>query len=71
LLRDWALSEVGLARLEFYVEPSNVASRALAARLGCQFEEILPSDAPTQGARRDVTLYTLTGKQWWTETQYR
>jgi RimJ/RimL family protein N-acetyltransferase len=59
LLCDWALSDVGLARLEFYVEPSNVASKALAARLGCQFEGILRSKALIQGTRRDMALYAL------------
>jgi Acetyltransferase (GNAT) domain len=38
LLCDWAMTDVGLARLEFYLEPSTIASRAVAARLGYQFE---------------------------------
>jgi RimJ/RimL family protein N-acetyltransferase len=59
LLCHWALTEVGLARLEFYVEPSNVPSRAVAARLGCQFEGILHSKALIQGTRRDMALYAL------------
>lgn len=59
LLCDWAMTDVGLARLEFYVEPSNVASRAVAARLGCQFEGVLRSKALIQGTRRDMTLYAL------------
>ena len=59
LLCDWAMTDVGLARLEFYVEPSNVASRAVAARLGCQFEGVLRSKALIQGTRRDMALYAL------------
>jgi [ribosomal protein S5]-alanine N-acetyltransferase len=59
LLCDWAMREVGFARLEFYVEPSNVASRAVAARLGCQFEGVLRSKALIQGSRRDMALYAL------------
>lgn len=59
LLCDWALNEVGLARLEFYVEPSNVASRAVAARLGCQLEGTLRSKALIRGSRRDMALYAL------------
>lgn len=59
LLCDWALTDVGLARLEFYVEPSNVASRALADRLGCQFEGVLRSKALIRGTRRDMALYAL------------
>lgn len=59
LLCEWALTDLGLARLEFYVEPSNVVSRAVAARLGCQFEGILRSKALIQGTRRDMALYAL------------
>ena len=59
LLCDWAMTDVGLARLEFYVEPSNVASRAVAARLGCQFEGVLRSKALIQGTRRNMALYAL------------
>lgn len=59
LLCDWALTGLGLARLELYIEPSNVASRAVAARLGCQLEGILRSKALIHGTRRDMALYAL------------
>jgi RimJ/RimL family protein N-acetyltransferase len=59
LLCDWAFSDVGLARLEFYIEPANVASRALASRLDCQFEGTLRSKALMHGTRRDMALYAL------------
>ena len=59
LLCDWALTDVGLARLEFYIEPSNVASRAVATRLGCQFEGVLRSKALIQGTRRDMALHAI------------
>jgi RimJ/RimL family protein N-acetyltransferase len=59
LLCDWAMTEVGLARLEFYIEPSNSASRAVATRLGGQFEGILRSKAVIRGTRRDMALYAL------------
>lgn len=59
LLCHWALNDVGVARLEFYVEPSNLASRALTSRLGCQFEGVLHSKALIQGTRRDMALYAL------------
>ncbi len=61
LLCDWALTDLGLVRLEFYIEPSNVASRALAARLGAQFEGVLRSKALIRGTRRDMALYSLLG----------
>jgi ribosomal-protein-alanine N-acetyltransferase len=59
LLCDWALSDLGLARLEFYIEPANAASRAVAARLGCQLEGTLRSKSLIQGTRRDIALYAL------------
>jgi RimJ/RimL family protein N-acetyltransferase len=59
LLCDWALADLGFARLEFYIEPSNAASRAVAAQLGCQFEGILRSKALIHCTRRDMALYAL------------
>jgi RimJ/RimL family protein N-acetyltransferase len=59
LLCDWALRDLGLARLEFYIEPSNTASRAVAERLGCELEGVLRSKALIQGVRRDMALYAL------------
>ena len=59
LLCDWALREVGLFRLEFYIEPMNTASRAVADRLGCQLEGVLRGKALIQGTRRDMALYSL------------
>lgn len=59
LLCDWALADVGLARLEFYIEPPNVASRAVASQLGCQFEGVLRSKALIHCTRRDMALYAL------------
>ena len=59
LLADWALSEGGLARLEFYVEPGNLASRRMVERLGCRPEGVLRSKALVRGTRRDMILYAL------------
>lgn len=61
LLCDWALTDLGLARLEFYIEPTNAASRAVAERLGCQLEGILRSKSVRRGTRRDFALYALLG----------
>ena len=59
LLCEWALTDLGLARLEFYIEPENTVSRAVAERLGCQLEGILRSKSVIRGTRRDVALYAL------------
>lgn len=61
LLCDWAFKELGFARLEFYIEPTNAASRAVATRLGCELEGILRSKSLIQGTRRDFALYALLG----------
>ncbi len=61
LLCDWALEDLGFARLEFYIEPTNAASRAVATRLGCELEGILRSKSWIQRTRRDVALYALLG----------
>jgi RimJ/RimL family protein N-acetyltransferase len=59
LLCDWALTDVGLARLEFYIEPANAPSRAVAERVGAQLEGILRSKTVIRGVRRDMALYAL------------
>lgn len=59
ILCDWALGGLGLARLELYIEPANAASRAVAARLGGEFEGVLRSKALIGGTRRDMALYAL------------
>ena len=59
LLCDWALNAIGFARLEFYIEPENAASRAVALHLGCQREGILRSKSLIRGSRRDFALYAL------------
>lgn len=59
LLCDWAFADLGLARLEFYIEPANRGSRAVTERLNCQYEGILRSKSLIQGIRRDMALYAL------------
>lgn len=59
LLSDWALADGGLARVEILVDPENIASRAVAERLGCDFEGILRSKVLHKGQRRDLAVYAL------------
>lgn len=59
LLADFALSRGGLERVEFYVEPGNIASCRVAERLGCQQEGVLRRKALIAGKRRDMILYAL------------
>jgi RimJ/RimL family protein N-acetyltransferase len=59
LLCDWALADGGLARVEICVDPENGASRAVAERLGCDFEGIFRSKVLHRGQRRDLAVYAL------------
>ncbi len=55
LASDWALDDIGLARVTLYIEPSNEASRRTAARVGFR-EEALLRDWETydDGATHDM-----------------
>lgn len=59
LLADWAFGQIGLARLELYIEPENTASIKVAARAGCEREGLLRRKAIVRGERRDMLLYAL------------
>jgi RimJ/RimL family protein N-acetyltransferase len=59
LICDWAFTEVGFRRLEFYIEPSNVASCAVAERLGAVREELFPEKEIIRGTPRDIARYAL------------
>jgi len=55
ILCEWAFREIGMSRLEFYIETENAASRAVAERVGCRQEGLLR----TRGSRGDVVVYAL------------
>lgn len=57
LVRDWAFTELDLARIELLIDPDNVASRAVAERVGCVAEGVLRSRTLHRGVRRDLVLY--------------
>lgn len=59
LLSDWAFTELGLQRLEFFIEPENVASCAVAERLGAVREELFPDKEVIRGTSRDIARYAL------------
>lgn len=54
---DWLLAEGGVARLEAYIEPSNVASIQVAQRAGFEREGLMRSFVPVGSRRADVLLY--------------
>ncbi len=59
LLCAFAFDELGVERIELWIEPENEASRRLAERVGFRSEGLLRSFMPVQGIRRDMLMYSL------------
>jgi RimJ/RimL family protein N-acetyltransferase len=57
LLVGWALGQLGLMRLEMFIEPENVASQRVAERCGFVREGLLRSRWVSKGRRRDSVVY--------------
>jgi RimJ/RimL family protein N-acetyltransferase len=55
----WALGELGIPRLELWVEPWNVASVRTAEHAGFRLEGLLRSWQAVDGERRDMYGYSL------------
>jgi ribosomal-protein-serine acetyltransferase len=59
VLIDYALRERGLSRVEWHCRPDNVASSAVARRLGMRLEGTLRSSYPWRGERHDMEIWAL------------
>jgi [ribosomal protein S5]-alanine N-acetyltransferase len=59
LLSRWALAQPGIARLQLWTVPENVASQRVAERSGFQREGVLRSYAEVDGRRVDAVFYSL------------
>jgi orotate phosphoribosyltransferase len=59
LISAWALDHLGLARLEMFIEPENVASQRVAERSGYVREGLLRSHWLNKGRRTDSIVYGL------------
>jgi RimJ/RimL family protein N-acetyltransferase len=59
LLCRWGFDEVLIARIEWYAEVGNVASRRVAEKVGFVFEGTLRSRLRHRGERRDAWLAAL------------
>jgi len=59
LVAGWALGELGLKRLEMFIEPENVASQHVAERCSFAREGLLRSRWVAKGRRRDSVVYAL------------
>jgi RimJ/RimL family protein N-acetyltransferase len=59
LLARWALTELGLERLELLANPENEASQRLAARAGFTREGVLRRYRRRRGRREDLVMFSL------------
>jgi [ribosomal protein S5]-alanine N-acetyltransferase len=60
LLCTFAFSELGVERLEAYIEPDNVASRRVVESLGFSEEGVARArELTVYGERRDMVVYSL------------
>jgi RimJ/RimL family protein N-acetyltransferase len=57
-LAGWALGELGIPRVELYVEPWNSASIRSAERAGFRREGLLRSWQELDGERKDMLMYS-------------
>jgi ribosomal-protein-alanine N-acetyltransferase len=55
---EWAFAELGVERMEIYVEPDNVASRSAAEHAGFSEEGLLRARGRFGNERRDLVLYS-------------
>jgi RimJ/RimL family protein N-acetyltransferase len=60
----WGFDGLGVERLEWVAEKGNVASRAVAERLGFTVEGTLRSKIVHQGTRRDAWIGSLLPSDW-------
>jgi RimJ/RimL family protein N-acetyltransferase len=59
LLADWALHDLGLARVEIRVDVENEASQGVAEAAGFTREGVLRSRAESKGRRWDEVMFSL------------
>jgi RimJ/RimL family protein N-acetyltransferase len=59
LLCGYAARELGVDRIELWIEPENVASQRVAEAVGFRREGLMRSFMPIQGLRRDMLMYSL------------
>lgn len=59
LMCDWAFTDLGIRRLEFFVEPANAASCAVAERVGAVREELFSDRETIRGTSRVIARYAL------------
>jgi [ribosomal protein S5]-alanine N-acetyltransferase len=63
LLCGYAADELGVARIELWIEPSNIASQRVAESVGFRREGLMRSFMPVAGHRRDMLMYSLLARE--------
>jgi ribosomal-protein-serine acetyltransferase len=63
-LIGWAFRERGMYRIEWHCRPDNLASSAVARRLGMRHEATLRADFPWQGVRHDSDIWAVLAPEW-------
>jgi len=58
LLTEWALTELGLQRLELQISVDNLASKRVAERCGYVLEGVLRSVYLKNGVREDTEVWS-------------
>lgn len=69
LLIDWAFRQRGLYRVEWHCRPDNVASSAVARRLGMRHEATLRAGYPWKGVRHDSEIWAVLAPEWLSSAQ--
>lgn len=59
LLCTYAFDELGVQRIELWIDPDNKASLGVAEAVGFAREGLLRSFMPIKGQRRDMLMYSL------------
>ncbi|MCA9914881.1 MAG: GNAT family N-acetyltransferase, partial [Anaerolineae bacterium] len=61
---DWGFMELGLNRIELHIEADNLASRAVAERLGAVLECTLREETKRESGYGDLCVYGLLAQEW-------
>jgi RimJ/RimL family protein N-acetyltransferase len=59
LLCGYGFEQLGVERIELWIDPQNAASLRVAERVGFRREGLLRSFMPIQGERRDMLMFSL------------
>jgi ribosomal-protein-serine acetyltransferase len=61
---DWAVGERGMSKVEWLCAVDNLASRAVASRLGMTCEGTMRKAFPINGTRVDIQRWAILAEEW-------